>query len=173
MTTTRGAMTTRLSANGRPRRGLGFLVPLALIVATLGACGDRSGRAGDQEGSAGRADTVTVDPGGPAGNSSAAQPVRRPPGDTVSITATLTEFAVAVTPDTIDSGDISLLLQNDGERPHTIEIRGDNGMRWVSLPIRPGSALTMSMRIDPGQYTVASTDSVYIERGMRSWFQAR
>jgi hypothetical protein len=133
------------------------------------ACGDAADEPAAGEARTDTADSVTQAPPQPSIN----RPAPRPPGDTVAITATLEEYSVAVAPDTIDSGSISLLLQNEGERSHTIEIRGENGPRWVSLPIRPGGGLTMTMRIESGTYTVSSTDTAYIERGMRGTFHVR
>ncbi len=46
-------------------------------------------------------------------------------------------------------------------------------MRWVSIPIRPGGSVTMRMLIETGNYTIASTDSSYVERGMRARFRVR
>jgi hypothetical protein len=155
---------TMLSRSNLSRRyGIRRLFMASFAVAAL-ACGD----AGDDADRAGSADSVAPPPA-PSVN----RPAPRPPGDTVAIVATLDEYSVDVSPDTIDSGSISLLLQNDGERPHTIEIRGSNGSRWVSLPIRPGGGLTMTMRIETGSFTVSSTDTTYIERGMRGTFHVR
>jgi hypothetical protein len=161
-------MTTQPHANLSRRYGFRRFLLTSFAIAAV-ACGDAGDDAAAGDARTETADSVAQPPPQPTVN----RPAPRPPGDTVAITATLDEYSVTVSPDTIDSGSISLLLQNDGERSHIIEIRGENGSRWVSLPIRPGGGLTMTMRIETGTYTVSSTDTAYIERGMRGTFRVR
>jgi hypothetical protein len=150
---------------------------IPLLIAGLTACGD-AGSEGAPEASQ-PASTDAAEPAAPAAepmpeNPQPLPPARaRPPGDTASIVATIAEYSVRIEPDTIVAGDISLLLSNTGERPHTIEVRGDNGMRWVSLPIRPGGGLTMTMVIAPGRYVIRSTDAAYVNRGLTADFHVR
>jgi len=138
-----------------------------LLLATVIACGDRSRRRTTDGGeSADSTQPVTPMPPPP--------PLpRRPPGDTVALTATLKEYSIDVSPDTIVGGDISFGIRNDGKRPHRIEIRGDNGMRWTSLPVRPGGGVTLSISIEAGRYVVRSMDSAYVDRGMLTEFHVR
>lgn len=173
-------MTTEFRSDDVRRRAgrhLVCLVTLGLVMAALAGCsesGDRGQSPPESmpEAATGRADTLSQRSGEAAANSSV-RPSSRPLSDLVTIAATIAEYSIELSRDTIDSGKISLLLQNDGRRPHTIEVRGDNGMRWTSLPIPPGRMITMSMRIEAGHYAVSSRDSAYVERGMRGEFHVR
>jgi hypothetical protein len=163
-------MTTESGTNRTRRHGWRRFF-IAIVAIGLAACGDAAddADASDPASRAGSADSAAP----PVTLPSVNRPASRPPGDTVAITATLDEYSIAVSPDTIDSGSVSLMLQNDGERPHTIEIRGEDGSRWVSLPIRPGGAITMTMSIQAGGYTVVSTEPAYADRGMSGRFHVR
>lgn len=145
------------------------LVAAMLTLAALGACSDSDDSSGSEQSPA---DSAAVEAPAPDPRPPMPEPPR-PPGDTASIVATIAEYSVRIEPDTIVGGDISLLIANSGARPHTIEVRGDNGMRWVSLPIRPGGGLTMTMTISPGRYVIRSTDPAYIERGLTGEFHVR
>jgi len=82
----------------------------------------------------------------------------------------LREWRVRASLDSLVTGDHAFVIDNRGERPHTIEIRGDNGARWRTIPIAPGASVTLRMSLPPGRYEIASTDSAYAQRGMRARF---
>ena len=82
-----------------------------------------------------------------------------------SMVVELSEWAVVLTPSEVLAGPIALHIRNNGERPHTIEVRSA-GMRWRALPIPPGGATLVRFSPRAGEYVVASTDSAYVARGM-------
>jgi hypothetical protein len=120
----------------------------------------------------------TADSAGPA--SSPSPPAAAPADSAAPLTAEVTldnaprimvelrEWRVRASADTMVTGDYAFVFDNRGERPHTIEVRGDNGARWRTIPIAPGTVVTLRMNLPPGHYQVASTDSAYVERGMRA-----
>ncbi len=88
--------------------------------------------------------------------------------DAKQVTVRLSEFHVALSRDTLRDGNTAFVVQNAGQREHSVLIRGDNGMRWRSARMAPGASVTMRMPLPPGRYTISSTDSVYTGRGMHA-----
>jgi hypothetical protein len=156
----------RHNVRTRRLRGPGLIV-LALTIVTASACGDESRGSGAEAAEDSVPAVIVV----PTPWMNRAMP--RPAGDTLSMTATIDEYSIGVSPDSIDPGAIALLIQNEGERPHTIMVTGDNGARWSSLPIGPGGGVTMTMRIESGHYTLESVNPAYADRGMRGEFFVR
>jgi hypothetical protein len=89
------------------------------------------------------------------------------------ILARLSEYTIRLFPTELNEGPVAIRLRNDGERVHTIEIRGDNAMRWQTLPIRPGNSVTLRMDLQPGRYVVRSTEPPYVDRGMSAFLLVR
>jgi hypothetical protein len=151
----------------RQRSAVGAMLFLFVIA----ACSERAPEQG--AGSAGAADTAAT----PAPTA----PTAAVPADTLTpVTAEVTldhakriavdvrEWQVRMSEDSVKSGDYALVIANKGGRPHTIEVKGDNGARWRTIPLAPGGSVTLSMTLPPGHYQIASTDSAYVERGMRA-----
>jgi hypothetical protein len=90
--------------------------------------------------------------------------------DATRIVVDIREWRVHMTEDTLGSGDYAFVLDNRGERPHTLDIRSEGGARWRSIPIAPGTSVTISMSLPPGRYRIESTDSAYADRGVRTTF---
>jgi hypothetical protein len=90
--------------------------------------------------------------------------------DATRIAVEIREWRVRMTDDTLASGDYAFVLDNRGERPHTIDIRSESGARWRSIPIAPRTSVTLSMSLPPGRYRIESTDSAYADRGIRTTF---
>lgn len=152
---------------------------LAVLLVVLAACGD----AGDarEEAGARAADTAVSAEQPPMISSQEASggvaaprdPTRRPgsigsSADATQVAATLSEFAIEVTPDTIPAGETTINIENRGERRHIIEVRHASRGRWRTVPIAPGTSVGMSMSLPSGTYDVISTDEDYVGRGMRA-----
>lgn len=161
------------------RRGvLTLLRPLRNIalILLLAGCGDTSEAGTDQD---------------PQSSNVAAAPEAPPPepppqtsipggvvaeetlDDALKVEATLAEFRIGLSQDSVEEGNIAITIRNEGERPHTIEVRGEQGERWRSTPIAPGSAITLSMPLTRGTYTLTSADPAYAERGMQATLVVR
>lgn len=108
-------------------------IALAAATVALAACEPQSS-----------GETLTTDTAlTPAVNTAA-------PGNVV---ATMTEWDIALTADTIASGEISLQVMNRGKELHRLEIEGVGG-EWLSDSL-PGNAETMMrVRLEPGTYEV-------------------
>jgi len=145
-------------------------VTLVLLAVLATACGDAGSR-----GTATAADTMTPpEPETPFG-------WMPPPGDSAGpvgtigdkdkafqVLAALKEWSIELTPDSVPSGEVTIALRNDGERPHAIEVRNARAGHWISATISPGATVTMTMPLPPANYEVISTDSTYVGRGMRA-----
>jgi hypothetical protein len=150
-------------------------IVLLLLVALIPACADRSREApgqkaalaDDQDAAAGTRD-VTPPPGDSAGMPPHTPAVDDPLtfDDAVPILTVLSEWSIRLSRDTVRKGDYAFMLQNRTVRPHVLEVRGDNGMRWRSLPLPPGTHARLALPLGPGTYSVASTDTTYARRGM-------
>ncbi len=106
------------------------------------------------------------DPDRPAGSLGTAD-------DATQMAATLSEYAIDLSPDTIQPGETTINIENRGERAHTIEVRHPTRGRWRTIPIPPGGAVRLSMPLPAGTYEIFSTDEDYQDRGMRSTFVVR
>ena len=105
-------------------------------------------------------------------------PARRPGSiganaDNTQVSATLSEFAIAVSPDTIPAGETTINIDNRGERRHIIEVRHTSRGRWRTTPIGPGTSVGLSMSLPAGTYDIVSTDEDYVSRGMRATLVVR
>lgn len=132
----------------------------ALLIVGLIACGDAGG---DSE-PAFTEDTIRPDsvrPPQPAVRGLPANPdSTKPPGTLgdpdagTRLTATLTEWGIALSDSTIPIGQVTIDIRNTGTIPHTLELTGEYGGRWRSLPITPGASVEMSMVLSNGTYRV-------------------
>jgi hypothetical protein len=159
-----------------------FVIFMA-VLSLAAACGD----AGDA-GNAGDAPVqVSPDSGQPpvirsedaVGAVPAARDPSRRPGsigaasDATQVAASLSEFAIAVSPDTIPAGETTFNIENRGERRHIIEVRHTSRGRWRTTPIAPGTSVGLTMALPAGTYEVVSTDADYVTRGMRATLVVR
>jgi hypothetical protein len=125
------------------RTGVFMAMPLALVIAT---CGD-SGRQQDAP-----ADSVAVQQEEPMGGmrgyrtSDSVKPgTLGPPGTGEKVAVTLTEWAIAIAPDSIGSGPATFLIQNKGERTHKVVVRHEHHGNFTTVPIPPGGVVELSM----------------------------
>jgi len=93
--------------------------------------------------------------------------------EAVPIAARLSEYSIRLSISELRENRVAFSFRNEGERVHTIEIRGDNAMRWRTLPIRPGVTVTLTMDLPPGRYIVRSTEPPYVDRGMSAQLLVR
>jgi hypothetical protein len=105
------------------------------------------------------------------GASPVTDPATIPPddGDIRSVTATLAEWSVTLSQDSVPAGAIAFSVRNSGAMAHRFEVEG-NGEEWATEDLAPGSDITMSVNLTPGSYEVycpiIAGGVVHEERGM-------
>lgn len=137
-----------------------------LGAVVLWGCGAGDAPGGDPQ----AGDTATAAgpqaPGSAAGTSMPADN-----GEIRNVSASLTEWAVTLSQDSVATGAIAFEIRNAGTMPHRFEVEG-NGEEWATEDIAPGEDITMSVTLEPGEYEVycpieAGGES-HAERGMRT-----
>jgi hypothetical protein len=78
-----------------------------------------------------------------------------PPDDGAvrNVSATLTEWSVTLTQDSVPAGAIAFNVRNGGTMTHRFEVEG-NGQEWATEDLAPGGDITMSVNLTPGTYEV-------------------
>ena len=86
-----------------------------------------------------------------------------------NLVATLSEWELALSADTIPAGDIAIQIMNRGKELHRLEIEGAGG-EWVSDSLTSNGETMMRVRLEPGTYEVycpvESTHGVHKALGM-------
>ena len=70
-----------------------------------------------------------------------------------NLVATLAEWELALSADTISAGDIAIQIMNRGKELHRLEIEGAGG-EWVSDSLTSNGETMMRVRLEPGTYEV-------------------
>ena len=73
--------------------------------------------------------------------------------DVRSIDATLAEWSITLSQDSVSAGVIAFNVRNAGSVVHRFEVEG-NGEEWESEDIAPGGDVKMSLSLSPGEYKV-------------------
>ncbi|MGH7447801.1 MAG: cupredoxin domain-containing protein, partial [Longimicrobiales bacterium] len=91
-------------------------------------------------------------PGDPEGG---VGPGTLPPDDASvrNVAATLTEWSVTLSQDSVPAGAIAFNVSNTGTVTHRFEVEG-NGEEWETEDVAPGTDVTMSVSLSPGTYKV-------------------
>lgn len=120
------------------------ITAFAAAVLLAAACGDADPQPDDETGT----------PALPAGADPAGQGTLPPDdGDLRAVEATLTEWSVTLSQDSVSAGAIAFNVRNTGSVVHRFEVEG-NGEEWESEDINPGNDVTMSLNLTPGVYEV-------------------
>lgn len=120
---------------------------LALIAAAA-ACG---GDADEPEAAAGDTAVLVTPAPGPETPVAAAQEAGATDERTVS--ATLTEWAVQLSRDTVPAGEVTFRVANAGTMEHALEVEGQ-GIEEETAHIQPGQSATLTVNLQPGTYEV-------------------
>jgi plastocyanin len=100
------------------------------------------------------ADTVDADaPDVPAATAPETDLPPAAPGDPATVAATLSEWSIALSRDTVQAGLVSIRVHNAGSMTHRFEIEG-NGEEVVTDDLEPGDEVTMSLNLSAGTYEV-------------------
>jgi plastocyanin len=81
----------------------------------------------------------------------AALPAR--PGNPVTVSANLTEWAIQLSDATVPAGQVTFTATNGGSIPHTLEVEG-HGTEQKTPLIQPGAKATLTLTLGPGTYEV-------------------
>jgi uncharacterized cupredoxin-like copper-binding protein len=89
------------------------------------------------------------------------------------VEATLSEWKIALSQDSIPAGTVAFQVRNSGAAEHAFEVEGaGENSEFRSDPLAPGGAVTMTLNLKPGIYEVycpVSTDGApHRVNGMRT-----
>lgn len=125
---------------------IGRIAAALMMAAFAAGCGGADTDADNDE----MADLPALEPpGAPAGET----PL---PPDTASVQgveATLTEWSVTLSQDSVPAGPTAFSIRNTGTLTHRFEVEG-GGEEWETEDIAPGGEVTMSVNLSPGSYQV-------------------
>ena len=141
---------------------------LAAVLGVIAVCGCGTGDAPEGDREAGdTAGAIIPSASGPAGATS--MPADN--GEIRNVSASLTEWAVALSQDSVPAGAIAFEVRNAGTMPHRFEVEG-GGEEWATEDIAPGGDITMSVTLEPGEYEVycpiEGGGRSHAEQGMRT-----
>lgn len=115
---------------------------------------------------------ANLKPGAESEHAAATAPEADHTAKSSTITATLSEWTIALSGTSIDHGTISFEIKNTGAEDHALEITGPNNQEWKTEPIKPGESATMSVALAAGTYDVycpqASGGEAHADRGMKT-----
>lgn len=89
----------------------------------------------------------------PAAASESDRPPAAAPADAAAVVATLNEWSIVLSRDTVQAGLVSIRVHNTGSMTHRFEIEG-NGEEVVTDDLAPGDEVTMSLNLSAGTYNV-------------------
>lgn len=89
-----------------------------------------------------------------------------------AVTATLSEWTIALSQAAVPHGTVSFEVRNTGTEEHAFEVTGANNQEWKTEPIKPGESATLSLALAAGAYDVycplASGGEAHADRGMKT-----
>ena len=126
----------------------------AVLALALSACGTNSGTGGG---------TAATSTGAAPGSSSSAPATASSPaaGGTAAtaternaVTATESDFAIALSSSELTAGTYSVTVTNRGKATHSLTIKGPGGVDMTSDTLQGGKTTTMTVTLQPGKYEV-------------------
>src|SRR4051812_21983329 len=91
-------------------------------------------------------------------------------GDKTTVNATLSEWTIALSKQTVQHGTVTFQVKNNGTEDHAFEVEGA-GQEWKTDPIKPGESATLAVALPAGAYDVycplASGGESHADRGMK------
>lgn len=159
-------MTRSDAVRDRAARRFVHLSAVALAAALFQACGQPDA---DPDGMAVNPDAVmdTTPAGTPA------PPSREVIADDQSrlVSAELREWAVRLSRDTVQAGQITFEAMNTGTHDHMLEVEGE-GIEAETDVIEPGGTATLTVDLQPGRYEVycpVEDERDHQDEGMTTW----
>ena len=88
------------------------------------------------------------------------------------VTATFTDGALTLRPNLVGRGTVTVMIENQDDEPHALELVSRTGGRWRSLPAPAGSSgMSLSMVLHAGEHDVYSVSGR--EQGMEAVLTVR
>jgi uncharacterized cupredoxin-like copper-binding protein len=107
---------------------------------------------------------------GKASVQSSAEATGTDAGARTAVTATLSEWTIALSRQTVPHGTVTFTVRNNGTEDHAFEVEGA-GQEWKTEAIKPGESATLSAAMPAGAYDVycplASGGEAHADRGMK------
>lgn len=88
-----------------------------------------------------------------------------------TVNAILTEYGIEM-PGSVRSGLITFNVRNSGTLAHSFAIEGDDALRYLDLPVRPGETASMQVNLMPGGYRAYCPLTDHPDQPMSSRFVA-
>jgi uncharacterized cupredoxin-like copper-binding protein len=82
-----------------------------------------------------------------------------------TVTASETEFKIALSPSSVHAGKVTFEVKNDGKIPHDLVVEG-NGVKAKTPLLDPGESKTLEVDLKPGTYDVYCSVPGHKEAGM-------
>ncbi|HEY6636617.1 MAG TPA: cupredoxin domain-containing protein [Solirubrobacterales bacterium] len=128
-----------------------FVIAIAVAVPIAG-CGG-----GDDN------DSTSADTGGATEAASGAAAT----GSSKTVDLTAVDYKFNPSDPTLNQGDVTFRLTNDGQQPHSLEIEDVNGQdEEIEGEVQPGDSNTLTVNLPPGKYEFYCPVSNHKELGM-------
>ena len=92
-------------------------------------------------------------------------------GASVTVTATETDFSIALSQTVFKPGAYTFTVVNQGQAPHNLAIEGPGIPRVVSQTVQGGASTRLSVSLQSGSYQLWCTVDAHKERGMDKTIQ--
>lgn len=133
------------AGRSRSRVVRGALVAGVALLAT--ACGSSSKASSSTAPTTAPAAAAATGTTAPAGSAA-------PAGAAATVTATLTDFHIALSPATLAPGTYTVTVKDAGATRHSLVFSGPGGRQALGRDIEPGQSATMTVVLQAGTYDV-------------------
>jgi uncharacterized cupredoxin-like copper-binding protein len=141
-------------------------VAVALLLAlTLSACGGGSGNNTASSTTSESASTSSSAAGGPSATGGQAQ--------TQKLTATETNFKIALDSTDLTAGTYDITVVNDGSTTHDLAVEENGTTKATSDSLAPGQSTTLTVDLDAGEYVFYCAIDGHRAMGMELPVQVR
>ena len=88
------------------------------------------------------------------------------PTAAATVTATLTDFHIAMSPSTLAPGRYTVVIKDAGAVPHSLVFSGAGGRQALGRDLQPGQSANMTVTLQAGSYDVFCPVPGHKEMGM-------
>jgi uncharacterized cupredoxin-like copper-binding protein len=104
--------------------------------------------------------------GGSAGSTSSSGASTTPAASGTAVTATETEFSIALSQQTFAAGTYTFTVQNSGNAPHNLTIKGPGADNQASPTLQGGQSGTVTVTLQAGSYELYCSVDGHKAQGM-------
>ena len=151
-------MTQRIRLRGRPGPRAATGAVALLLALTLSACGGGSGS---------NTASSTTSESASTSSSAAGQ------AQTQKLTATETNFKIALDSTDLTAGTYDITVVNDGSATHNLAVEENGTTKATSDPLAPGQSTTLTVDLDAGEYVFYCAIDGHRAMGMEIPVQVR